>query len=114
MVSNENWKYNLHAFCPLDCYCPVADQILYRNVSNDNILLFKLLVINHISWIATPLGLHFNISDKNCSHPEKNEILARAYAKCQTPGEDMVNKLLLVVSILFMGGVGATAAGAVT
>lgn len=45
------------------------------------------------TWIATPIGLHFNISDKNCSHPEKNEILSRAYAKCKNPGEDMLQVL---------------------
>ena len=47
------------------------------------------------SWIATPIGLHFNISDKNCSYPEKNELLSKAYAKNKNPGEDMVCRLAL-------------------
>ena len=42
------------------------------------------------SWIAAPLGIYFNVSDKSCSQPQHNPILSKAYAESKNPGEEMV------------------------
>ena len=52
---------------------------------------------NSCRWIATPIGLYFNISDKTCRHPEYNETLSKAFGKCRNPGEDMVNKIQILL-----------------